>query len=1041
MKDTGADAFVTGDAVRFGGTGAGVILPGLVFPSSTLVDAATDYTFTGPGGIGGSGGLTKSGPGTLTLSTVNTYTGPTVINGGVVSVASLSDGGQPGPLGAASASPANLVLNGGTLRLSGGSASTFRGATLGAAGGTLDLPSASSVLNLGGTFTGPGALTKTGPGLLILNAVNTHSGGTIIQAGKVVLTASREDYSPTSSIQYGLGSGPVTLQGGTLSLSDTSQGDLDHVDSRAFWPVVVPAGATARLEANGRMQLGGALTGAGDLTFRTPYVRTDITGNWSAFTGRLFVIADGDGGDFRIANSAGLAGAWLDLAANVYAYSRAGSGLTTMNIGSLSGAAGSVLNAGTGGGLGANQPAHWRIGARGDDTTFAGSIRGTSVVTKRGPGTLTLSGASTHTGATTVSAGKLVLAGGSLSGSAVTVQGGAGFGGPGSVTGNVAFDAGSVLLTNPASGPLAVIGDLAFGGAVTVAPVPGAVLAPGSYPLFTYSGALSGAPVFAWSSPGLSATFDTSVPGQVTMTLAPTILPPSNLVVLPGDAHAALSWAPSADAVAYTVRRAASPAGPYVVIAAGLAGLDYLDTDLANGSTYFYLVTAVAADGGSADSDPVGASIGPLPPYAHWRLDESVGATAADSSAQGLHGALAGAPAWTPGRINNGLNLASASGQHVALPTGVVSSLGDFTISLWARMTTLAGWARLVDFGTGTNNYLFITPQTGGSNLLRFAIRTPSVPEQVINGAAALPAGVWSHVAVTLSGSTGTLYLNGVEVGSNSAMTLTPASLGATTQNYLGRSQFSADPFLNGALDEFQIYARALTPGEVAALAAPPAAPGGLDASAGVAAITLDWNTVADATGYSIHRAATAGGPYATLASNVTATTFTDARLTPGTPHHYVVTALKGVAESARSAPASATPLSPLQDWRLTHFGSADSAGDADDLADPDGDGLPNLLEYALGADPQAPGSGPVLQVSGLGPQPSYLQITFHRVADPALAYAVEAASGLSPVAWDDIWTSTGTDNTAGPVAVTDPEPLSAHPRRFLRLRVSIPAP
>ena len=74
-------------------------------------------------------------------------------------------------------------------------------------------------------------------------------------------------------------------------------------------------------------------------------------------------------------------------------------------------------------------------------------------------------------------------------------------------------------------------------------------------------------------------------------------------------------------------------------------------------------------------------------------------------------------------------------------------------------------------------------------------------------------------MAVTLSGSTGTLYVNGQPVGTNNNMTLTPAALGATNNNWIGRSQFSADPFLAATVDDFQIYDHALSAADIAALA------------------------------------------------------------------------------------------------------------------------------------------------------------------------------------------------------------------------------
>lgn len=64
----------------------------------------------------------------------------------------------------------------------------------------------------------------------------------------------------------------------------------------------------------------------------------------------------------------------------------------------------------------------------------------------------------------------------------------------------------------------------------------------------------------------------------------------------------------------------------------------------------------------------------------------------------------------------------------------------------------------------------------------------------------------------------GILYVDGMEVGRNSAMTLTPSSLGSTAQDWIGRSECSADPFLAGSVDDFRIYNRALCAAEVQSL-------------------------------------------------------------------------------------------------------------------------------------------------------------------------------------------------------------------------------
>ncbi len=197
-----------------------------------------------------------------------------------------------------------------------------------------------------------------------------------------------------------------------------------------------------------------------------------------------------------------------------------------------------------------------------------------------------------------------------------------------------------------------------------------------------------------------------------------------------------------------------------------------------------------------------------------YSFSETSGTTVADSL---------GGPAWNGtlpggGTFSNGqLTLSSNAQQYVSLPAGIAAVLDDFTIETWVKLNSTANWNRIFDFGNNTTTYMFLTPQNGSTSRLRFAITTSgNGGEQQIDGAAALTAGVWHHVAVTLHGNTGVLYLNGVPVGTNSAMTLKPASLGSTANNYIGKSQWT-DPYLNGVIDEFRIYDVALSSAEIAA--------------------------------------------------------------------------------------------------------------------------------------------------------------------------------------------------------------------------------
>jgi DUF1680 family protein len=198
-----------------------------------------------------------------------------------------------------------------------------------------------------------------------------------------------------------------------------------------------------------------------------------------------------------------------------------------------------------------------------------------------------------------------------------------------------------------------------------------------------------------------------------------------------------------------------------------------------------------------------------LPAFvAHYPFDDS----ATDATGNGKTATLVNA-AYTTGRTGSAVNLNGSNG-YVSLPSGIVNGATNFSIALWVRITTVVAWSRVFDFGTGTGVNMFLTPRSSAGTA-RFAITTGgSGGEQRIDAPAALPAGAWTHVAVTRSGNVGILYVNGAEVARNSSMTLSPSSLGNTTQNWLGRSQY-ADPYLTGAIDSVRLYSRTLTASEV----------------------------------------------------------------------------------------------------------------------------------------------------------------------------------------------------------------------------------
>jgi hypothetical protein len=203
---------------------------------------------------------------------------------------------------------------------------------------------------------------------------------------------------------------------------------------------------------------------------------------------------------------------------------------------------------------------------------------------------------------------------------------------------------------------------------------------------------------------------------------------------------------------------------------------------------------------------------------AWYQANAASGTTLVDSSGNNKTANLTGSSSFAAGVSGNALKL---TGGYASMPTGILSNLNDFTIAAWVKIDTLNTWSRIFDFGTGTSNYMFLTPQANtAGGPLRFAITTNgNGNEQQLNGPT-LSTGTWYHIAITLTGNTATMYVNGASVASTTGLTTHPAALGSTTQNYLGKSQFS-DPAFLGSIDDFRIFNRGLSAAEVLRLAKP----------------------------------------------------------------------------------------------------------------------------------------------------------------------------------------------------------------------------
>jgi len=199
---------------------------------------------------------------------------------------------------------------------------------------------------------------------------------------------------------------------------------------------------------------------------------------------------------------------------------------------------------------------------------------------------------------------------------------------------------------------------------------------------------------------------------------------------------------------------------------------------------------------------------------AHWKFDDGSGTIAQDSSGNGYDGTLFGEPTWVAGQIGGALEF-DGTNDYVELPIGsLISSLTNSTFAIWVDFSNEGGaWQRILDFGTGTIVNMFLTPRMGTDGLMRFAITiNGNGDEDQTTAQTTLPSG-WHYVTLTINADENvhSLYLDGELEAQNTAARHSPSALGETNQNWLGRSQYTADGYFDGRLDDFRIYDRVLT--------------------------------------------------------------------------------------------------------------------------------------------------------------------------------------------------------------------------------------
>ena len=202
-----------------------------------------------------------------------------------------------------------------------------------------------------------------------------------------------------------------------------------------------------------------------------------------------------------------------------------------------------------------------------------------------------------------------------------------------------------------------------------------------------------------------------------------------------------------------------------------------------------------------------------------YDLTQASGTTVVDSSGNGKDGTLNGGGTWGGA---NGLTL-DGTDDYVKLPNNIMAGLSSITVSTevyieptQATPYFIWGFGNSATSSSGTG-YFFASGDAFRTGLTL----TNWSGEKVTSKGSALARGVWKTVTYTQTGTTGTLYEDGVQVAQNTAVTVAPSAIGGgtTVNNNIGKSNYAADKFLKGKIRNFRIYNRALTAAEVTSLA------------------------------------------------------------------------------------------------------------------------------------------------------------------------------------------------------------------------------
>ncbi len=301
----------------------------------------------------------------------------------------------------------------------------------------------------------------------------------------------------------------------------------------------------------------------------------------------------------------------------------------------------------------------------------------------------------------------------------------------------------------------------------------------------------------------VDVTYDTAAPAK-----------PAGLLAESQSASVRLSWTANTetDVEGYMVVRAPKGTDDWNTIARQLTETYFVDNTCRPNTSYIYKVKTIDRSQNISEASDVveAAPLSQPTMIARWDFEDNLN----DDTQNMLDMASPSTPKYVADHKVGDKSL-SLTAQFVQLPYRVADS-DELSVAMWVKWnTSTTQWQCIFDFGNDEDHYLFLTPNSGTSKM-RFAIKNGG-DEQILDCPSKLSSYLWKHVVVTMGKDKTAIYVDGTEVASTTGITIKPSDI-RPVLNYLGRSQYTADPNISANYDDVRIFNYALSADEVKAV-------------------------------------------------------------------------------------------------------------------------------------------------------------------------------------------------------------------------------